>query len=73
MGHWESCKDVLLWELGFHQPRNGLIQAFKADFVRLLGIIASIFTLMYYEGKAEMHKNKVAECGRRHKSSLNFV
>lgn len=41
----------------FTNPETGLNQAFRADFVRLLGIIASILTLLHYEGKAEIHKN----------------
>lgn len=48
--------DVLLWGLGFNQPRNWLNRALKSDFVRLLGITASILARLCYEGKAKLYK-----------------
>lgn len=66
LSRWESCKDVLLWGLGFHQRRNRLNQAFKSDSVRLLGIIASILTLLRYEGQAEIHKNNSVAADTHH-------
>lgn len=66
LSHWESCKDVLLWGLGFHQPRNRLNQAFKSDFVRLQGIIASILTLLPYESRGRNLWKQ--QCGCRYSS-----
>lgn len=51
-----------MWGLGFQQPRNRLNRAFKADFVRLLGIIASILTLLLYEGKGLTKTTLLSYC-----------
>lgn len=49
-------------DLDFTNPETGSIRHSKRTLLRLLGIIASILTLLHYEGKAEIH----CACQKQH-------